>query len=130
MMTASSGTSSSTVLLFLVAGFALYIVYFVPLMGVFDKAGKPGWTAFVPIYNLYVLLQVVGRPGWWIVLYLIPVVDIVIAIIVWSDLAKSFRRGVGFTVGLVFLSWIFLGILWMGDSRYAGPAASGQTATV
>jgi hypothetical protein len=84
----------------------------------------------VPIYNLYVLLQVVGRPGWWIVLYLIPVVDIVIAIIVWSDLAKSFRRGVGFTVGLVFLSWIFLGILWMGDSRYAGPAASGQTATV
>jgi hypothetical protein len=37
---------------------------------------------------------------------------------------------VGFTVGLVFLSWIFLGILWMGDSRYAGPAASGQTATV
>ena len=63
-------------------------------------------------------------------LYLIPVVDIVIAIIVWSDLAKSFRRGVGFTVGLVFLSWIFLGILWMGDSRYAGPAASGQPATV
>jgi hypothetical protein len=125
VVTDGSGSSTSAVLWFIVAGACLYIVYFVPLMGVFAKAGRPGWAAYVPFYNLYVLLQVVGRPGWWLVLYLVPVVNIVIAIIVWVDLARSFRRGAGFAVGLVLLSWIFLGILWMGDSRYAGP--SGQT---
>jgi hypothetical protein len=129
VIAASSGPSTSTVLWFVVAAVAFYIIAFVPLMGVFDKAGRPGWAAYVPLYNLFVLLKVVGRPGWWLVLYFIPVVDIVIAIIVWLDLAKSFRRGVGFAVGLIFLNWIFLGILWMGDSRYAGPAA-GQPATV
>lgn len=29
----------------------------------YDKAGKPGWTSIVPFYNLYVLTEIVGRPG-------------------------------------------------------------------
>ena len=81
------------------------------------------WGAFVPIYGFYILLKVVGRPGWWLVLLIIPIVSLVIIIIVYNDLSKSFGHGVGFTLGLIFLSWIFLAILAWGSSQYRGPAA-------
>lgn len=91
---------------------------------VFSKAGQPGWAAIIPIYNVWVLLKVVGRPGWWIILFLIPILNFVIWIIVALDLAKSFGRGVGFAIGLIFLGWIFMPILGFGSSRYVGPAGA------
>ena len=90
---------------------------------IFTKAGKPGWAILIPIYNVIVLLQIVGRPVWWILLLLIPIVNIVITIIVLSDLSKSFGHGVGFTLGLIFLTPIFILILGFGNSKYVGPAA-------
>lgn len=87
----------------------------------FEKAGEPGWKAIIPIYNVYVLLRIVGRPGWWLILMLIPFVNIVIAVIVANDLSASFGKGLGFTIGLVLLTPIFAIILGFGDARYLGP---------
>jgi Family of unknown function (DUF5684) len=100
------------------------VIVIASLWKVYTKAGKPGWAAIIPIYNLYVLLQIVGRPWWWLLLMLIPVVNFIIAIIVYIDLAKSFGKGVGFGIGLLFLSFIFLPILGFGDAQYVGPAAA------
>jgi hypothetical protein len=86
-----------------------------------SKADEPGIAAFIPIWNLLVLLKIVGRPWWWLILYIIPIVGLIVAIVVLYDLAKSFGHGVGFTIGLEVLSWIFLLILWLGGSRYLGP---------
>jgi hypothetical protein len=86
---------------------------------VFSKAGRPGWASLIPIYNGYVLLKVAGKPGWWIVLYLIPFIDIVIAILVYMELAKRFGKGGGFAAGLILLPFIFWPILGFGDARYA-----------
>jgi len=123
-MTSTSNTSSGGVLIMLLIFYVvLYVVACLPFYGVFKKANQTPWAAFVPIYNIYVLLKTVGRPGWWLLLYLIPFVNIVIAIIVYNDLSKSFGHGAGFTVGLVFLNWIFLMVLWLGSSEYRGPAA-------
>ena len=102
---------------------AVLVLAILPLWGIFVKAGEEGWKAVIPIYNYYVLLKVVGRPGWWLVLYLVPIVNFVIFIIVMNDLSKSFGHGAGFTVGLVILNWIFLMILAFGSSTYRGPAA-------
>jgi len=71
-----------------------------------------------------VFLKLVGRDWWWILLLLIPFVNIVIWIIVSIDLAKSFGKGTGFALGLIFLSVIFILILGFGDARYVGPAAA------
>ena len=90
---------------------------------VFVKAGHPGWAAIVPIYNIYILLKIGGRPGWWLLLFLIPVVSFVIAIIVAIDVAKSFGKGTGFGVGLAFLGPIFYPILGFGDATYQGAVA-------
>lgn len=89
----------------------------------FVKAGKPGWAAIVPIYNIIVLLEIAGRPLWWIVLFLIPLVSLIALIIVSIDIAKSFGKGVGFGLGLGFLSFIFYPILGFGSAQYQGPSA-------
>lgn len=91
---------------------------------VFTKAGQPGWAFIIPIYNVIVLLRIVGRPVWWIVLLLIPIVNFIVAILVYIDLAKSFGKGVGFALGLIFLGPIFIAILGFGSAQYVGPAAA------
>ena len=85
---------------------------------VFTKAGKPGWAAIVPIYNAIVLLQIAGKPAWWVLLYLIPIVNIVIALIMYIAFARNFGKGVGFGLGLAFLSIIFFPILAWGSAQY------------
>lgn len=91
---------------------------------VFTKAGKPGWASIIPIYNTVVLLEIVGRPVWWIILMLIPCVGFVIAIIVCIDLAKSFGKDALYGVGLAFLGIIFFPMLGFGSATYQGPAAA------
>jgi hypothetical protein len=90
---------------------------------VFTKAGQPGWAAIIPFYNFYILLKIVGRPGWWLLLLLIPLVNIVIAVLVAIDVAKAFGKGTGFGLGLAFLGFIFYPILGFGSATYSAPPA-------
>lgn len=108
----------------MVFSLAITIFMVVAMWKIFAKAGQPGWAAIVPIYNVIVLLQIVGRPLWWIILFFIPVVNFVIGIITAIDLAKSFGKGAGFGVGLALVSIVFYPILGFGDSKYEGPAAA------
>ena len=94
----------------------------VAMWKVFTKAGQPGWASLIPFYNIYVWCKIVGRPGWWLILMFIPFVNFIIAIILCIDLAKSFGKGAGFGIGIVFLGFIFLAILGFGDAQYQGPA--------
>jgi uncharacterized membrane protein YhaH (DUF805 family) len=101
------------------------VVLIAAMWKVFEKAGEPGWAAIIPIYNLYILLKIAGRPGWWILLFLIPFVNFIIAIVVAFDVAKRFGKGAGFALGLVFLPFIFYPLLAWGDAQYhAAPAAA------
>jgi len=123
--TYSYSTGSGTgVAIGIAIGLAILLVYVAALWRIFTKAGQPGWAAIIPIYNYYVILKIVGRPWWWLLLYLVPIVNLVILIIVLNDLSKSFGHGVGFTLGLIFLSFIFYPILGFVDSRYLGPAGA------
>ncbi len=107
---------------FLIAAFAVWVVLIVATWKVFTKAGRPGWASIIPIYNVVVLLQIAGKPGWWIILCLVPLVNIVIVFIAYISLAKTFGKGAGFGVGLVLLCFVFFPILAFGDARYLGPS--------
>jgi len=106
-----------------IVGLLVAVVLIVALWKIFTKAGQPGWASLIPIYNIYIWCKIVGRPGWWVILMLIPFVNFIIAIILCIDLAKSFGNGVGFGVGLAFLGIIFFPILGFGSAQYQGPAA-------
>jgi hypothetical protein len=90
----------------------------------FQKAGKPGWASIVPLYNIIVQLEIVGRPLWWLVMFFIPIVGIVFAVIVVIDFAKAFGKDTGFAVGMILLPFIFLPILAFGNAEYRGPVAA------
>jgi hypothetical protein len=98
---------------------AVFFIYC--LWRIFAKAGKPGWAAIIPIYNFIVELEIVGRPWYWFLLMLIPVVDIVLGIIITFRLAKVFGHSTGFGFGLLLLPFIFLPILGFDSSKYLGP---------
>lgn len=101
---------------------AVLVVMIASAWKVFEKAGQPGWAAIVPVYNAIVMLQIVGKPLWWIILLFIPLVNIIVGIMVYIDLAKSFGKTTGFAFGLLFLGFIFFPILGFGSARYMGPA--------
>ena len=112
------GTGPIFLLIFVVL-FYLFVYW-----RIFEKAGKPGWAALIPIYNTIVLLEIVGKPWWWLLLFFIPVVNLVFAIWMLNLLSISFGKGIGFTLGLLFLSPIFYPILAFGNAEYLGPAGS------
>lgn len=105
----------------------LYLVTAFILSKVFVKAGKPAWAAFVPIYNGWVLFEIGGKPGWWILTSLIPfvgpLVALVLYIIVSLEIAKRFGKSSTFGIlGLWLFSIIGYAILAFDDSKYSGGA--------
>lgn len=103
---------------------ALIVFLVVAEWKIYTKAGQPGWAVLIPFYNFYILLKIVGKPDWWLLLLFVPIVNIVIGIYVIHLLSKSFGKGVGFTLGLIFLSFIFYPILGYGNAKYIGPAGA------
>jgi hypothetical protein len=101
---------------------AFTILMIVSMWKIYEKAGKPGWACIIPFYNIIVLLEIIGKPWWWLLLMLIPGVNVILAIWACNLLSKSFGQGVGFTLGLILLSFIFIPLLGLGDAQYQGPA--------
>ena len=99
---------------------ALAVLGIVAMWKIFEKAGEPGWAAIIPFYNLYVLFKITWGNGWKFLLLLIPIANIVFAIITMVKLAKAFGKSGGFAVGLIFLSIIFYCILAFDQSEYLG----------
>ncbi|MBB6428902.1 DUF5684 domain-containing protein [Algisphaera agarilytica] len=111
-------------LLFFLIYLGLIVVVIAGGWQMFVKAGQPGWGVIIPIYNIYLVCKIVGRPGWWTILMFVPLVSVIIGIILAIDLAKSFGRGVGTAIGLILLGFIFIPILGFGSAEYEGPAAA------
>ena len=106
---------------------AVFVLYIVAGWRIFAKAGEPGWGVFVPIYNLYLLCKISGRPEWWLILFFIPLVNVAIGLIIAMDVAKAFSKGPGFGIGLWLLGFIFVPILGFGSAQYTPPHTLSRT---
>lgn len=111
------------------AGFAVYfccigillLVMVASWWKIFTKAGQPGWAAIVPIYNNYILQEIVGREVWWLVFLFIPGLNFIWLVVIGLDLAKSFGKETLWGVGLIVLPIVFYPLLAFGDAQYQGP---------
>lgn len=117
---AAAGIGAGMVIFYLV----IIVIVYAGLWKMFVKAGKPGWAAIIPIYNMIVMIEIVGKPTIWVLWLLIPCVNIVFSIWLLNLLSKSFGKSEGYTVGLVILPFIFFPMLGFGDARYIGPSAA------
>lgn len=103
---------------------ALGIIAIIGLWKTFEKAGKPGWAAIIPIYNILIMIEIVGKPTIWLLWLLIPCVNLVFMIWLYNLMSKSYGKDEGFTVGLVLLGFVFWPILGFGSAKYLGPSAA------
>jgi hypothetical protein len=105
---------------------AVAILFIAGSWKVFVKAGKPGWGVLIPIYNVFLFLDIAGRPAWWFLLLLIPVVSLIVCIVLAMDVARKFGKSGGFAIGLVILPFIFYPVLGFGSAQYEGGGGGGE----
>jgi Family of unknown function (DUF5684) len=68
----------------------MYVYHALALQTIATKTNTENpWFAWVPILNIILMLNIAKKPVWWIVLFLIPLVNIVILIIVWMGIAEA-----------------------------------------
>jgi hypothetical protein len=122
----SQGANLAFLSVFMLIGLALLVFMIVAMWKVFEKAGRPGWAAIIPIYNGVVLLKIVGMSPWFILLAFIPffgsLIFFIVSIFMNIRLARAFGKSNGFAVGLIFLSVVFIPILAFGKAKFNGVA--------
>ncbi len=110
----------------MIIGILLIIIFYIGIIAlmlislwkIVAKAGEPGWSGIIPIYNMMILAKIGQKPIWWGALVLIPLAGIVFQIWIWNRVVKRFGYSEGFTVGLVLLPLIFIPILGFGKAQY------------
>lgn len=126
--TTTTSDGGGSALLVFVISIVFYLIFAFILSVIFKKAGRKAWEAYVPIYNTWVTLEIAGKPGWWVLINLVPfiggVIFFVLYIIATIELAKRFGKGPFFAIfGLILFSLIGMLILAFGKSTYSGPGA-------
>ncbi|OWK72416.1 DUF5684 domain-containing protein [Pedobacter sp. AJM] len=116
----AAGIGTGMIILYL----AIIVLWVVGMWKVFEKAGKPGWAAIIPIYNFIVMIEIVGKPMIWVLWLILPCVNFVFIVWLYNLVSKSFGKSEGFTVGMLLFPYIFWPILGFGDAKYLGPSAA------
>ena len=118
----TANSSDGGVVLIVFGLYALFfIIYLVAMWKLFTKMGQPGWIGIIPLLNAYGIYKLAGREWWWVILLLIPCINIIAAWFLASDTAKLFGKEIGWTIFLFLIPGIAHMVLAFGDSRYVGP---------
>lgn len=99
----SGGDPGQTLGIFLVLGALLAWGWYSGPWRTFARAGKPAPLCLVPFYNGVVLLEIAKKPGWWAILWLVPIVQLVVGVRVLQALSERFDRSAVAPVGLFLL---------------------------
>lgn len=103
--------SGAPLVILMIISLLLSILLIVSMWKIYKKAGKPGWAAIVPVYNIIVLLEIAELPLWYIALFLVPFANIYAMFKIYIELAHKFGKSTGFGVASVFFSVICFPIL-------------------
>jgi hypothetical protein len=102
--------------------FLVWLVVFIAgLWKMFVKAGKPGWASLIPLYNAVVLLNIMGRPWWYLIFAVIPGANVVLGVIVAFGISRSFGQNIIFAIAMIFLFPFLIPVLGFGSAVYVGP---------
>jgi hypothetical protein len=101
-----------------ILGIVIGILMIASVWRVFSKAGEPGWASLIPFYNLFVFVKICGKPAWWMILFFVPVANIVAWVVTSFALAERFGKETLFGLGLCFVGFIFWPLLAFGEAQY------------
>lgn len=128
--TSTNAAAGGSFIVMSVIYLAVLLLIIVSLWKIFTKANEAGWKSIIPIYNYITLLKIIGRPWWWIIGLLIPIVQLVVAVIIALDLAKSFGKSEVFGIfGLFLFGIVGYPMLAFGSAKYVGPSGKPSAPT-
>ncbi len=111
---------STYMLVISIISLAISVVTIISMWKIFTKAGKEGWKAIIPIYNIIVLLEIVELPVWYIALFFVPIANIYAMFKIYIELAHKFGKTTGFGVAMAFFSFVCMPILAFSNATYNG----------
>ena len=120
MADAAAGVGIGVMLVWVI----LMVITLAGMWKVVSKAGHPGILGIIPIVNWFFFAQVAGKPTWWGVLMLVPIVNLVVGIIILLGISERLGRGIGTAIGLFILFFIFWPILGFGSAKWTPPPAA------
>ena len=116
----SYSVSGDPTVSFIVGG-VVYLISIIIFWRVFTKAGRPGWAAIIPIYNIYTLVKVGGKSGWYVLGFIVPILGLILSILLALGVAEKFGKSGAFGfIGLWLFSLIGYIILAFGSAQYIG----------
>ena len=109
--------------IYLVLSLVFFVAFIVGMYGIFEKAGYPGWKAFIPFYNFYIWLQVIKKPLWWYLFIIIPFINVFTLLLMVAETLKCFKKDslVHQALGVLF-PFIYLPLLgFLPREKYTHP---------
>jgi hypothetical protein len=101
--------------------YLLFVIFYLAgFWRIFEKAGRPGWASLIPFYNFYVLTKIADRPVWYLFLLFFPFANIFAFCSICNGVSTKFGKNMGYTLGLIFLGFIFFPALGFGSAQYEG----------
>ncbi len=83
----------------------LQVIHFAGTWKLYVRAGRKAWEAAVPVYNAVVLMKIINRPVWWVILLFIPIVNLIMFPVIWTETARSFGFNTYKDTALVVLTF-------------------------
>jgi len=109
-------TFTDWILIFLV----IQLIHFLGTWKLYQKAGYKAWEAAVPVYNAYVLTKIINRHWGWVILLLIPVINVIMLPILWVETLRSFGKNsaVDTALGIVTFGFYIYYVNYTQDVKH------------
>jgi len=90
MSRAASSVFAMFGLIFFVGATLTYVIFAFCLQRIASKTAVPnGWLAWIPVANFYLMCVIANKPAWWLVLFFVPLANIVFMVLVWMSIAQA-----------------------------------------
>ena len=100
---AAAGMLAGMGMIYTIGGIVGYVIMAIALMTIANKTGltEKNWWAWIPIMNVLLMLEIADLPLWYIILLLVPCVNLAVIIYTWWKIAE--KRGKPGAVSLAML---------------------------
>ena len=124
--TAAAAVIASFFLAIVIALALAYLYFSLCLFLIARKLNVPApWVAWVPIAQVWTMVTAAGKPGWWVLLFLIPVVNFILHIYLWMCIVENLgrKKWLGLLMAVPVVNFVYLGMLAFSHSDSSSSAA-------
>lgn len=124
--------------------FLFYAVpYVIAMWKLVSKAGRPGWSQIIPVYNEFVKADIAKKPIYLPIIFavgfilsIIPIKEIrsignlisaIVSLVIFLAFVKKYNMSTGKTILLLFVP--IVGVFMINDVRYSGNTPKPTTPT-